>query len=131
MTLASSLRQRWFFYVALVVVRIIGLNYFHFYDDAYITLRYARNLIEGNGFVFNPDEWILGITTPLWGLVGAVLHLLPFQIEYSVLGVSILADLGTMYLTMRILERSGKPIAATYFALLFIASGVLTRIGVS
>jgi hypothetical protein len=125
------LRKYWILFASLVAVRIIGSNYFHFYDDAYITLRYARNLIEGNGFVFNPGEWILGITTPLWGLVGAVLHLLPTQIEYSVLGVSILADIGTMYLTMRVLERSGKPIAETYFALFFIASGVLTRIGVS
>ncbi len=117
--------------VALVAVRIIGANYFHFYDDAYITLRYARNLIGGNGFVFNPGEWILGITTPLWGLIGAALHFLPMQIEHAVLGISLLTEIGTLYLTMRVLERAGKPIAATYFALLFIASGVLTRIGVS
>jgi hypothetical protein len=131
MTLASSFRQRWFFYVALVAVRIIGLNYFHFYDDAYITLRYARNLIEGNGFVFNPGEWILGITTPLWGLIGAVLHLLPFQIEYSVGFLSLLTEIGTLYLTLRVLDKAMQPVAANCFAIFFIASGVLTRIGVS
>ncbi len=26
-------------------------------DDAYITLRYARNLLEGHGPVFDPGEW--------------------------------------------------------------------------
>jgi hypothetical protein len=40
-----------------------------FYEDAYITLRYARNLAEGHGFVFNPGERVLGTTTPLHALL--------------------------------------------------------------
>ena len=35
-------------------------------DDSYITYRYARNLIAGDGFVFNPGEQVLGTTTPLY-----------------------------------------------------------------
>jgi hypothetical protein len=35
-------------------------------DDSYITYRYARNLLEGVGFVFNPGERVLGTTTPLY-----------------------------------------------------------------
>lgn len=31
-------------------------------DDAFISLRYARNLLEGNGLVFNPGEYVEGIT---------------------------------------------------------------------
>ena len=38
-------------------------------DDAYITFRYARNLAEGVGLVYNSGEWVLGTTTPLWALV--------------------------------------------------------------
>src|SRR4051812_32934819 len=34
-------------------------------DDAYITYRYARNLAEGNGFVFNLGERVQSTTTPL------------------------------------------------------------------
>ena len=34
-------------------------------DDAYITFRYARNLLAGNGLVYNPGEWVLGTTTPV------------------------------------------------------------------
>ena len=33
-------------------------------DDAYITFRYARNLAEGLGFVYNPGQSVLGTTTP-------------------------------------------------------------------
>lgn len=35
-------------------------------DDAYITFRYARNLLQGNGPVFNPGQAVLGTTTPLY-----------------------------------------------------------------
>lgn len=38
-------------------------------DDAFITYRYARNLLSGNGFVFNPGEYVLGTTTPLYTLL--------------------------------------------------------------
>lgn len=35
-------------------------------DDSYITYRYARNLLAGEGFVYNPGERVLGTTTPLY-----------------------------------------------------------------
>src|SRR4030081_2329551 len=41
----------------------------HAIDDAYITFRYARNLAEGLGLVYNPGEWVLGTTAPLWAVL--------------------------------------------------------------
>ncbi len=38
-------------------------------DDAFITFRYAWNLANGNGLVFNPGERIFGTTTPLYALL--------------------------------------------------------------
>jgi hypothetical protein len=44
------------------------------YDDALITLRYAKHFAEGLGFVYNPGETSLGTTTPAYGLlVGTIL----------------------------------------------------------
>lgn len=40
-------------------------------DDAYITFRYARNILAGNGFVYNTGERVLGTTTPLYTLLMA------------------------------------------------------------
>ncbi len=40
-------------------------------DDAFITFRYSRNLIDGLGFVYNPGIHTLGTTTPLWALIMA------------------------------------------------------------
>jgi len=35
-------------------------------EDAYITFRFARNLADGNGPVFNPGERVEGYSNPLW-----------------------------------------------------------------
>lgn len=43
------------------------------YDDPYITYRYAFNLIQGNGFVYNAGERILSTTTPLFTALLAIL----------------------------------------------------------
>lgn len=42
-------------------------------DDAYISYRYALNLVEGHGLVFNPGERIEGYSNLLWVLVAALL----------------------------------------------------------
>jgi len=41
-------------------------------DDAFITFRYARNLAEGFGPVYNPGEFVEGYTSFLWMLASAV-----------------------------------------------------------
>ncbi len=37
-------------------------------DDAFISFRYARNLLEGHGLVFNPGERVEGYSNFLWTL---------------------------------------------------------------
>ena len=43
-------------------------------DDLYITYRYARNLAEGEGLVYNPGERVFGLSEPGVGLLLAGLH---------------------------------------------------------
>ncbi len=38
-------------------------------DDSYIFLRYARNIAEGHGAVFNVGERVEGFSSPLWTLL--------------------------------------------------------------
>jgi hypothetical protein len=44
-------------------------------DDSYITYRYARNILAGKGFVYNPAEHVLGTTTPLYTLLLSIIAL--------------------------------------------------------
>ncbi len=40
-------------------------------DDAFISFRYARNLVEGHGLVFNPGDRVEGYTSFLWTCLSA------------------------------------------------------------
>ena len=44
-------------------------------DDPYITYRYTRNLVRGQGFVYNVGLDVLSTTTPLYALILAPAHL--------------------------------------------------------
>ncbi len=61
-------------------------------DDAYITYRYAENIADGSGFVYNLDERVLGVTTPLYAILLALfafLHLpLPFVSQVLSIGAA-------------------------------------------
>ena len=55
-----------------------GERYFVLFDDAMISMRYARNLANGAGLVWNPGgERIEGYTNPLWVVYMALFHLFP------------------------------------------------------
>jgi arabinofuranosyltransferase len=42
------------------------------FDDAYISFRYAQNLVAGHGLVFNPGERVEGYSNFLWVLLAAL-----------------------------------------------------------
>jgi len=50
-------------------------------DDAFISFRYARNLVDGAGLVFNPGERVEGYTNPLWTVWAALGLRLGFSAE--------------------------------------------------
>ncbi|MCS6881968.1 MAG: hypothetical protein RMK84_08295 [Oscillochloridaceae bacterium] len=54
-----------------LIVPLVLFAIFHGYgfDDPYITYRYATNLADGHGFVYNPGERVLSTTAPLYALL--------------------------------------------------------------
>jgi MFS family permease len=90
-------------------------------DDAFITFRYARNLLAGSGFAYNPGEAVLGTTTPLFTLLLAALAL-PFgaaqaSFPWLALAVSALADGLTAVLLLDIGRKLGSSAAGLAAAL--------------
>jgi hypothetical protein len=53
---------------------IDGARYYYLDDDQMISMRYARNLAEGQGLVWNPGERVEGYTNFGWVLVMAAVH---------------------------------------------------------
>ena len=93
------------------------------FEDAYIVLRYARNLVEGHGFVFNPGERVLGVTTPLYTLVSTLFVALGEEaapVWQNVAGILWLALQGLMVLLLG--ARLGRPLAALPAALLTLGN---------
>jgi len=55
-----------------------GVRHYCLFDDAMISMRYARNLAEGHGPVWNAAEGrVEGYTNPLWVAYMALLHFVP------------------------------------------------------
>jgi hypothetical protein len=54
---------------ALTLALLLSLFGRWAYDDPYITFRYARNLLDGNGFVYNVGQRTLSTTAPLYAIL--------------------------------------------------------------
>ncbi|HEX6813118.1 MAG TPA: hypothetical protein VF384_15960 [Planctomycetota bacterium] len=68
---------RWFTLAMLALTFVAGAHSMSrtvFIDDAFIFLRTARNLANGDGMVFNPGEWVCGCTSVLYTWLLAALH---------------------------------------------------------
>src|SRR5262245_48845447 len=56
-----------------------GTRYFWLDDDQMVAMRYARNLADGYGLVWNPGERVEGYTSLGWTLMMAAVHMLPLS----------------------------------------------------
>jgi hypothetical protein len=82
----------------------------HPIDDAYITFRYARNLADGLGLVYNAGEWVLGTTAPLWALLlGTGYRLGLTDLPWVATGISAACDAASAVLLVVLARRLGWP----------------------
>ena len=66
-------------------------------DDAFISFRYARNLLEGRGLVFNPGEYVEGYSNFLWVLeLAALWGLFGLRPEQTAPWLSVACTVGTL-----------------------------------
>ena len=80
----------WFIYRTSFVVD--GRRWFSLFDDAMISMTYARNLIEGYGFQWaRHGEAVEGFTHPLWTLLMIPVNALPVPLQDRSLWIQILS----------------------------------------
>lgn len=91
-------------------------------DDAFITFRYVRNLILGQGFVFNIGEHVLGTTTPFYTLYLALVG--KVGLDFILIGklTNILADTVSIVLLFMVISRASNRLVAWVVALLQLSS---------
>jgi hypothetical protein len=74
------------------------------FDDTYITFRYALNIGDGLGFVYNLGEHVLGTTSPLWAVSLALLHRMHVALEPGSLFVALAVDIGSSLLLFELMS---------------------------
>jgi len=126
----SRLARAWPTWAALAVAAIVLLRSGfpssatrYGYDDAYVTYRYARNLAQGLGFVFNPGQpAVLGTSTPLYALILALGARLGAEVPALSIVLGTLATAVTLALLVRLAARMGHPAAGVAAALVWSLS---------
>ena len=82
-------------------------------DDSYISYRYGKNLMNGDGLVYNPGEYVEGYTNFLWTIITA-----PFTkvegIDVSIFSslLGLLFSLVNIYLLVRIARQFNSNLSA-------------------
>lgn len=56
-------------------------------DDAFITFRYAANIADGLGPVWEPGNYVQGYSNPLWTFTLAAGRMMGFPIETSAIAI--------------------------------------------
>ncbi len=80
-----------FIYKSSFMIVAEDTRYFTLFDDAMISMQYAKNLANGDGLVWNAGgERVEGFSNPLWVFMMAAIHLLPLPASKMSLAVQIL-----------------------------------------
>lgn len=109
-------------FIQLTSFEVNGKPHYALFDDAMISMQYARNLAEGNGLVWNAGgERVEGFSNPLWVGYMAVVHLFPLSSSTISLAIQIsgavflLANLTVVWLIAReYFEGQLAPILAVF-----------------
>lgn len=90
-------------------------------DDVFVSLRYATNIVDGHGWVFNPGERVEGFTSPLFVAIEALL--LRAHVN-GLVGAKVLSLVGALLMmagTLRLTRELGPGRAAPVLAGLLLA----------
>jgi hypothetical protein len=105
-------------------------------DDAFISFRYARNLLDGHGLVYNPGERVEGYTNFLWTLLMASGMWLGWHPVHVSLLLGLTAFMSVAWLAYSIGRRELSDEKPVHVALLFaplwiVSSYVMASYGTS
>ena len=131
-------KKNWIFLLLLVVCAIYmgayiyktsfisnDTRYFVLFDDAMISMRYAKNFAEGYGLVWNPGETpVEGYTNPLWVIFMAAFHLFPITESKISLAIQLSGAiflLGNLVMVKKITELISDNFIAPIMAVILTA----------
>lgn len=88
--------------LAIAILLRQALYFDYLSDDAFISFRYARNLAEGYGLVYNPGEKVEGYSNFLWVLILSGFHMLGVDMVLTARALGVIFSVATLLLTFRL-----------------------------
>lgn len=118
------------FYLALAALILTAHQTFYAWelgldavDDAYISFRYAKNLVRGEGLIFNSGERVEGYTNFLWAVLVAPAIALGLEPGPFSMLLGATFAIATIILIYKLFPPSLSPWAAAIAALFLAADG--------
>jgi hypothetical protein len=101
-----------------------GERYFSLFDDAMVSMRYAKHLADGHGLVWNlGDKPVEGFTNPLWTMYMALPHLLPIAPSKRSLFIQITSAL-LLLVNLHFVRRIAEDLSDRSVAVGLVAAGL-------
>jgi arabinofuranosyltransferase len=116
-------KRNWYIVLAgsfLMQFLSISFNSKNLIDDSYIYFRYADNIANGHGYVYNEDEKVEGATSVAWTLLLAFSSSMHISPECGARGLGFICLLGIVYIVWRMGYRSGMSLGTVMLVLVLI-----------
>jgi len=118
-------KDKYYLFIPFLTILVRAIIH-HFipltYEDAYITFRYAENLANGNGLVYNLGEKVYGTTTPIFAIILAFFKYLGISCITSSLIINLISESITTLVVYKVLIRYSDSLASVIVSLLFVFS---------
>jgi len=108
--------------LTITVRLIVFLITPYIYEDAYITFKYAENLVNGFGLVYNIGEKVYGTTAPLFAILLSTFKLIGIPVVMSSLVINLIAEGITSLIVYKFLKDYSNNLIAAIVSLLFVFS---------
>lgn len=117
------------FYLILLSVyaisRILLIDSIYLFDDTFITFRYAENLANSNGFIYNLTENFLGVSTPFYALFCSLLAFSKIELTSFISYFNIAFELISIHLILKYLKLNSQVLNVLIVVLISISPYLL------
>ncbi len=124
------MKNFWLACLIIVICRLLAAYILPTFDDAFITYRYAFNLANGHGLVYNPGEKVMGTTAPLFALLSTIPFFLSLPVPKFFLFFNLLCDLGTLWLVYKYFFKGKANGLFFLFTCLFALDSMVSRVSI-
>jgi hypothetical protein len=114
----------------VLICRLLAAYTLPTYDDAFITYRYAQNLVAGKGLVYNSGEKVMGTTAPLFAIIACLPVILTVSVQKFFLFFNLFCEWGILYCVYVYFFKKKSLLLFFLFTSLFALDPIINRVSI-